>query len=117
MSDAIDQLGANTPVHPAVFLASLTDYVNGILHGRWITVRPGVTDLTAEIGSILATSPWTVRTGEPAEEWVLLDHEGFPGPSPEPHASPLEIEQLAWPGIHPVSPSQASVGPDDRRNT
>lgn len=86
-------------VPPAIFLASLTDYVNGIIHGRWIQARAPVADLDAHLAQVLATSPWTRRTGEPAEEWTILDHEGFTGGVPGPHDSLAEVAALArWPG-------------------
>jgi antirestriction protein len=75
-------------VHPAVFIASLTDYVNGILHGRWVDAR-SITAMADALTEVLASSPWTARTGEPAEEWIILDDEGFPGAAPGAH-EPLD---------------------------
>ena len=93
-------------VPPAIFLAPLTDYVNGIIHGRWVHARVPVPELEAELEAVLASSPWTQRTGEPAEGWIILDHEGFEGRAPDPHESlpgvsalashPSDIEVTQW---------------------
>ena len=82
-------------VEPAVFIASLTDYVNGILHGRWVSARQAVEELAAAVTEVLATSPWAARTGEPAEEWIILDHEGFVGATPDPHEALDDVTRLA----------------------
>lgn len=75
-----DPLFAPAPsIEPAVFVASLVDYVNGILHGRWIPLGQPPAAVQRAVAAMLADSPWTVRTGEPAEEWVILDHEGVAG--------------------------------------
>jgi antirestriction protein len=62
---------------PRVYAASLTDYVNGRLHGEWIDISPNVEDMQAQISAMLAASPTTAKTGEPAEEWAIHDFEGF----------------------------------------
>lgn len=62
---------------PAIYVASLTDYNNGILHGRWIDALLSPAEIHRQIHEMLAGSPTTTRTGEPAEEWAIHDHEGF----------------------------------------
>lgn len=85
-------------VRPAIFIASLTDHVNGIIHGQWVQARAPVAVLQSALKAILASSPWAERTGEPAEEWIILDHEGF-GVSPHPHEAFPDVATVAgWPG-------------------
>jgi antirestriction protein len=59
-----------------IYVASLSDYNAGVLHGRWIDV----TDLDTiweGINEMLAESPTAKREGMPAEEWAVHDYEGF----------------------------------------
>lgn len=82
----------------AIFLASLTDSVNGITHGRWVAAGVPVAELRQSLADVLASSAWTLRTGEPAEEWIVLDHESFVGPAPDRHETLERIVELAcWP--------------------
>lgn len=82
-------------VPAAIFLASLTDYVNGIVHGHWVRARAPVAELQAVLDAVLASSPWAARTGEPAEEWIILDHEGFVGRAPDAHEALADVAALA----------------------
>jgi len=75
---------------PQIWVASLSDFNNGIEHGTWLNAAQDETKLEAEIQAMLAASAWTVRTGEPATEWAIHDYEGF---------GPLQIdehENLRW---------------------
>ncbi|RJQ79964.1 antirestriction protein ArdA [Pseudonocardiaceae bacterium YIM PH 21723] len=69
-------------VIPSIYVASLTDYNCGRLHGVWIDLGAGVDsdDVMNQIVEMLADSP-AVRFGEDwiAEEWAIHDHEGFEG--------------------------------------
>lgn len=57
---------------PAIYVASLADYNNGILHGAWIDAAREPEDIQADINAILASSR------EPnAEEWAIHDYEQF----------------------------------------
>ncbi len=57
---------------PRIYVASLSDYNAGRLHGRWIDVTGDVDSIYSEITDMLATAP------EPgAEEWAIHDYEGF----------------------------------------
>jgi antirestriction protein len=59
---------------PRVYVASLSDYNAGRLHGAWIDADQEPEQIEAEIGRMLAQS------SEPlAEEWAIHDHEGFDG--------------------------------------
>lgn len=67
-------------VRPAIYVATLNDYNNGILHGAWIDSTLPAAAIELAIAEIVATSPTTLKTGEPAEDWAILDHEGFGEP-------------------------------------
>lgn len=57
---------------PKIYIASLSDYNAGRLHGRWIDAAQSPEALHAAISEMLATSP---TPG--AEEWAIHDYEGF----------------------------------------
>ena len=59
-------------VDPRIYVASLSDYNNGHLHGRWIAAAQAPERIYEEIHQMLATSP---TLG--AEEWAIHDYEGF----------------------------------------
>lgn len=65
-----------TPLHPRIYVASLSDYNAGRLHGVWIDLAdPDLDDVVAKVDAMLATSR------EPhAEEYAIHDYEGF-GPA------------------------------------
>lgn len=59
---------------PAIYVASLADYNNGVLHGRWIDAAREPWEIQADINDILDSS------GQPdAEEWAIHDYEQFGG--------------------------------------
>lgn len=62
---------------PRLYVASLSDYNNGILHGTWIDADPDPEVMQHGINEMLLQSPTTRRYGEPAEEWAIHDFEGF----------------------------------------
>ena len=74
-----EQQPRNEPEHeeqqrpkPSIYVASLSDYNAGRLHGAWIDADQSAEDLQAAISEMLAASP------EPgAEEWAIHDFEGF----------------------------------------
>lgn len=68
-------------VEPRIYVASLTDYNHGVLHGAWIDADRDVEVIYDKTQAMLATSPTARRFGERAEEWAIHDHEGF-GPLP-----------------------------------
>ena len=58
--------------HPAIYVASLADYVNGRLHGVWLDAARDADEIHADIAAMLARSP------EPgAEEFAIHDYEQF----------------------------------------
>ena len=57
---------------PAIYVACLAAYNNGILHGKWIDATLGTPEIHRRIQAMLAASP------EPgAEEWAIHDYENF----------------------------------------
>lgn len=59
-----------------IYIASLSDYNAGILHGKWVNVEGLSTDeIQEEINEILRTSPYAKQYGEVAEEWAIHDFE------------------------------------------
>jgi antirestriction protein len=62
---------------PRIYIASLSDYNAGILHGVWLPAADEPEAIQGRISSMLADSPTTRRYGEPAEEWAIHDYEGF----------------------------------------
>jgi antirestriction protein len=57
---------------PAIYVASLADYNNGVLHGAWIDAARDPDEIQGDINDILDSSR------EPnAEEWAIHDYEQF----------------------------------------
>lgn len=57
---------------PRIYVASLSDYNNGRLHGAWIDAYQDFESIGDEIGEMLANSRY-----DPAEEYAIHDYEGF----------------------------------------
>lgn len=75
---------------PRIYVASLSDYNGGRLHGCWLDATSGVDEIQAGIDHMLATSP------EPhAEEWAIHDYEGFGMVHLDEYESIDTIAQLA----------------------
>jgi antirestriction protein len=55
-----------------IYVASLSDYNDGRLHGTWINADQPVEGITAEIQAMLKRSPMPM-----AEEYAIHDFEGF----------------------------------------
>ena len=69
-----EQAGAGETVSPVprVYVASLSDYNAGRLHGTWLDANTDPEEIHAGITAMLAASR------EPsAEEWAIHDYEGF----------------------------------------
>ena len=64
---------------PAIYVASLSDYNGGILHGCWISCCYGVDHVWCEVHHMLAASPYAKKYGDKAEEWAIHDYSGFEG--------------------------------------
>jgi antirestriction protein len=57
---------------PRIYVASLSDYNNGRLHGRWIDADQPAEAIQEQIAEMLAESKEAI-----AEEWAIHDYEGF----------------------------------------
>jgi antirestriction protein len=57
---------------PRIYVASLSDYNAGRLHGAWIDANENDDDLAEKIQTMLRASPELI-----AEEWAIHDYEGF----------------------------------------
>jgi antirestriction protein len=65
---------------PRIYIASLSDYNAGILHGAWIDLDGAdVEDIDEQIQTMLGASPTARAEGSPAEGYAIHDHEGFGG--------------------------------------
>jgi antirestriction protein len=88
---------------PQIWVGSLADYNNGVLHGAWIDAAREPDEIQTDIDTMLAGSPWTTRTGEPAEEWGIFDTDNFGACRIDQH------ESLDW--ISAVAKGIAEHGP------
>jgi len=64
---------------PTIYVASLSDYNAGTLHGAHIDAAQEPDAIYAEIKAMLDASPEfrAFPAGGPAEEWAIHDYEGF----------------------------------------
>jgi len=99
----VEQREAEPVIRPRIWVASLSDYNSGRLHGAWIDAARDESALQADIDSMLAGSPLTAATGEPAEEWAIHDYDGFGSLRIDEH------ENLRW--ISLVAKGIAQHGP------
>jgi antirestriction protein len=68
----------HTPeAQPRIWVGSLSDYNDGILHGDWLDAARDAEDIQADIQRILATSPTMAEHGDVAEEWGIFDYDNF----------------------------------------
>lgn len=57
---------------PRIYIASLSDYNNGRLHGIWVDAACSPQEMSDAVARMLASS-----TYQPAEDWAIHDYEGF----------------------------------------
>ncbi len=62
---------------PRIWVGAWADYNNGSLHGAWLDAAREPAEIEADIQTMLAASPWTAQTGEPAEDWGIFDFDNF----------------------------------------
>lgn len=74
---------------PRIYVACLSSYNNGILHGRWIESNSDPDQIQEDINAMLKASPM----GD-AEEWAIHDFEYFYGYNPSWHL-PEKIYEVA----------------------
>jgi antirestriction protein len=72
-----EQREADKPDHPQIYVASLTDYNAGVLHGEWLDASNEEAELQDQVDMMLTRSPSSKAEGHPAEEWAIHDHQGF----------------------------------------
>lgn len=67
------------PTTPRIYVASLSDYNGGKLHGVWIDATLEPDAIYEQVQAMLKESPEFKEfpQGGPAEEWAIHDHEGF----------------------------------------
>jgi len=58
---------------PQIYIACLSAYNNGFLHGSWIDASEGIEHVRECIKEILKSSP----VAEECEEWAIHDYQGF----------------------------------------
>lgn len=88
--DAETDHEAESKPSPAIYVASLADYNNGVLHGKWINAARDPEDIQADINNILDSS----RQPD-AEEWAIHDYEQFGGLRVSEYDSVEKISRIA----------------------
>ena len=73
-----------------IYVACLAAYNQGILHGKWIDALQSPDDIMDDIIQMLASSPIP-----DAEEWSILDFEGFGSYQLDEHTGIKTISEMA----------------------
>ncbi len=79
-----------TPTAPRIYVACLSSYNAGILHGRWIDAAQDADEIQQEVLAMLDDS-----TQPGSEEWAIHDFEGFAGLPVEEYSSFEHIAEWA----------------------
>lgn len=80
----------NTEPHPRIYVASLSDYNAGRLHGTWIDATDDLDTIWQQVHDMLR------RSQEPgAEEWAIHDYEGFGPVSIDEYENIETVAQIA----------------------
>jgi len=92
-----DRITLEAPSHdpPMVYVASLSDYTNGILHGRWVDMTNELDEIDSQVSEMLEHSPTAEQYGEPAEEMAIHDYSGFGAWAPGEHSRLSTIHEVA----------------------
>ena len=88
-----EQSEAERRLAPRIYVASLSDYNAGRLHGRWIDAARPAEELHADIQAMLERSPEPI-----AEEWAIHDYQGF-GPIDLHEYEDIEVVSTLAEGI------------------
>lgn len=75
---------------PRIYVASLSDYNAGNLHGVWIDANQDASDIMSAIKEMLLKSSQSV-----AEDWALHDYEGFCGINLSEYTNIKTVSELA----------------------
>src|SRR5690242_7244320 len=78
---------------PRIYVASLSDYNAGELHGVWMDADQDAGELHQAVAAMLALS-----NEPPAEDWAIHDYEGF-GPFRVDEHESLEVVSAVGLGI------------------
>ena len=96
-----DEPETRPPITPRIYVASLSDYNHGSLHGDWLDADSEPDELDSAIQVILDKSP----TGE-AEEFAIFDFDGF-GPWHLSEYEPISLVRAVARGIAEHGPAFA----------
>jgi antirestriction protein len=77
---------------PRIYVACLSSYVNGFLHGQWIDVDRDSDEIQKDIKTMLSRSPMSKI--QACEEWAIHAYEGFQGISIDEHESIERVVEL-----------------------
>lgn len=87
---------------PRIWVGSLADYNNGILHGEWLDAWGEPDEIGVGVARILEASP---TPG--AEEWSIFDYDDFAGLRISEHESLETVSRLAQ-GVREHGPAFAA---------
>ena len=88
--EAQEQHEAGRRMRPRIYVASLSDYNTGSLHGAWFDADQAVEAIEDGIAAMLSESP------EPgAEEWAIHDYDDFGGIAISEHEDLRLVSRLA----------------------
>lgn len=73
MMNCVKQQTKDGEDSPQIYIACLSAYNNGFLHGSWVDASDGVEHVRECIKEILSSSP----VAEECEEWAIHDYQGF----------------------------------------
>jgi antirestriction protein len=93
-----------------LYVASLTDYNHGVLHGRWIDLDGDQEAMWSQVQDMLAASPTARQSGSPAEEWAIHDSEGFGGTTIDEFESLDQLSAIAGRAVEHGQPFMAWAG-------
>lgn len=71
-AEAASSAEAEPPLHPQLWLASVTDHEWGIRHGAWVSANQEVSGIRADLDAMLARSPTARRNGQPVSAWAIF---------------------------------------------
>jgi antirestriction protein len=101
--EELDSLERVDEAPPRIYVASLSDYNAGRLHGAWLDAGRSAVELQTDIDAMLTASP---DLG--AEEWAIHDYEGFGAARIDENESVKTVSALAQ-GIAEHGPAFAAL--------
>jgi antirestriction protein len=78
---------------PRIYVACLSAYNNGHLHGEWIDCDRDSDEIMTDIKAMLSRSP--MNEIQECEEWAIHDYQGFEGLTISEYESIDRVAQLA----------------------